>query len=60
MAKALQATQESATATDNAYDLASKSVSLVEGILGKDDPLVTVLRGRRPTLHNDPSPTPTP
>ncbi|WP_309720135.1 hypothetical protein [Armatimonas sp.] len=57
---ALRATQESTTATDDAYDFASKSVSLVEGILGKDDPLVTVLRGLRPALHNAPSPAPKP
>ena len=57
----LRATATSTTSTTEAYDLASASVNLIEGILGKDDPLVKVLRGLRPAMHHDtPTKPPTP
>jgi hypothetical protein len=48
---AVRATQESSDANDHVYDLASASVNLIEGILGKDDPLVISLRQLRPGMH---------
>jgi hypothetical protein len=50
----LRATVASTTSTQEAYDLASATVNLIEGILGKDDPLVRLLRGLRPGMHHDP------
>lgn len=57
---AQRATDESTAATDAAYELASTTVNLIEGILGKDDPLVESLRQLRPGLHNGPTPAPKP
>jgi hypothetical protein len=60
----LRATAASTTSTQEAYDLASASVNLIEGILGKDDALVKLLRGLRPAMHHDtptkPPTSPTP
>jgi hypothetical protein len=57
----LRATVASTTSTQEAYDLASASVNLIEGILGKDDALVKLLRGLRPGMHNAaPTKPPTP
>ncbi|WP_394796026.1 hypothetical protein [Armatimonas sp.] len=55
-----RATEESSAATDVAYELASTTVNLVEGALGKNDPLVVSLRQLRPGLHNGPTPAPKP
>ena len=43
----LRATRESQEATDVAYDVASQTVELIIGLVGKKDELATVLRGIR-------------
>ena len=49
----LKATAESQQATDESYKLASDTVELIVGLLGKDDELSKILRNIRDEMANE-------